>query len=75
MFSNISSPLSQDHFLSKTISPIRPDFRCTEMVKYYFIFPLKRDHSSYKATFSMHGGAGGSHVTFNVGEVRILILY
>jgi hypothetical protein len=22
-----------------------------------------------------NGGAGGSHVTFNVGEVRILILY
>jgi hypothetical protein len=29
---------------------IRPDFTCTEIVKYYIIVPLKRDHPSYKAT-------------------------
>ena len=32
---------------------IRPDFRCTELVKYYSIVPLKRVHPSFKDTFSL----------------------
>ena len=43
----------------KTVLPpnatplIRPDFRWTEIVKYYKIFPLKRGLSSYVAPFSL----------------------
>ena len=37
-------------FPPKATSLIRTDFRCTEIVKYYYIVPLKRDHPSYKAT-------------------------
>jgi hypothetical protein len=33
---------------------MRPDFRCTEIVKYYLVVPLKRDHPSYEARFQMH---------------------
>ena len=32
---------------------IRPDFRCTELVKYYSIVPLKRVHPFFKDTFSL----------------------
>ena len=34
--------------LSRETTPLmRPDFRCTEIVKYYLVVPLKRDHPSY----------------------------
>jgi hypothetical protein len=29
-------------------------FRCTDIVKYYLIVPLKRDHPSYQTTIQMH---------------------
>ena len=32
---------------------ISPDLRCTEVIKYYLIVPLKKDHPSCKATFSL----------------------
>ena len=35
--------------LIKAIPLIRPDFRCTEIVKYYLIVTFKRDQPSYKA--------------------------
>ena len=37
----------------KTTPLIRPSFRCTEIVKCYSNFPLKRGHPSFKATFSL----------------------
>jgi hypothetical protein len=40
----------------KVIFLARPDFRCTEIVKYYYIVSLKRGHPSYQAIFSMQIG-------------------
>ena len=42
--------------LTKPLPPkatpfIRPDFRCTEIVKYYLIVTFKRDQLSYKTIF------------------------
>ena len=35
---------------------IRPDFRCTEIVKFYLFKPFKRDIPSCKATFPLEEG-------------------
>ena len=40
----------------KVIFLARPDFRFTEIVKYYYIVSLKRGHPSYQAIFSMQIG-------------------
>ena len=39
------------------VTPLmRPDFRCTERVKYLLIEPLKKGHYSCKPTFSLQKG-------------------
>ena len=40
----------------KATSFIWPDFKCTEIVNFYWIAPLKRDHHSYHARCQMHWG-------------------
>ena len=49
-------PLPLKATLTKGYPLIRPDFRCTEIVKYYKIIPLLRGHISYKVTFSLQKG-------------------
>ena len=41
----------------KATSFIWPDFKCTEIVNFYWIAPLKRDHHSYHARCQMHWGS------------------
>ena len=38
---------------SKATPLIRPDFRCTEIVKYYWLIPLKRGHPYFTTTISL----------------------
>ena len=40
----------------KAPSCIKPDLRCTEIVKHYLILPLLRGHLSYQATFWFQKG-------------------
>jgi hypothetical protein len=35
----------------KAIALIRPDFTCTEIVKYYYLVPHMRGHPDYNAFF------------------------
>ena len=54
----LSSPHLIRQLSPNAIPLIRPDFRCTEIVKYYLFNPLKRDLSSCKATFPLEEGRG-----------------
>jgi hypothetical protein len=70
----------------KTLQPrttllIRPELRCTETVKYYYIAPIRRSNPSYKTTFSLQKGwhiRGGvlyrlitHHVAFMQGLITL----
>ena len=39
---------------------MKPDFKCTKIVKYYNVAPLKRGHPSFKNTFSLQNGRDGN---------------
>ena len=43
----------------KAIALIRPDFTCTEIVKYYYLVPHMRGHPDYNAFFFLYCRRGG----------------
>ena len=48
--------LTKDQPSYKATPLIRPDFRCTDTVKYYYIISLKRDHPFLQSNFFIAEG-------------------